>query len=166
MSLRFLPYSLAESYSIKDFSLCYKTMPQVLLPFPNSWDSLTSQMMIHILIYPILITTIFYIPGLLFISEQGMATIRPLKRYRLPGTGLPSGAPPYWALPSHGSGYTWVKGLSCQEEDRGLAESRGHPKGGQVSHLAQKGKLGTAGTNPQSKGPKSTLEPRPSGPAP
>lgn len=87
MSLKFLPYSLAESYSIKDFSLCYKTMPQVLLPFPNSWDSLTSQMMIHILIYPILITTIFYIPGLLFISEQGMATIRPLKRYWVEDSG-------------------------------------------------------------------------------
>lgn len=44
-------------------------------------------MMIHILIYPILIMTIFYIPGLLFISEQGMATIRPLKRYWVEDSG-------------------------------------------------------------------------------
>lgn len=65
--------------------------------------------------------------------------------------------------PGHESGHTWVKGLSCREEDWGLAESRGHREGGQASQLAPKGKLGTAETSrPRSKGLGSTQERRPS----
>ena len=78
-----------ESYSIKDFNLGYETMPQVLRPFPNSRDALAGQM-IHILLYPILVCVVratFHIPGLLFISGQGLATIRPLKGYWVEDSG-------------------------------------------------------------------------------
>lgn len=84
-------------------------MPQVLLPFPNSRDSLASQM-IHTLAYPILVcvvTATFHIPELLFISEQGLATIRPLKGYTRWKTQDEAtwDRPPRYA-PGHGSGRT------------------------------------------------------------